>query len=438
MTVLKCIARFLLILAAFILAGTPSHGREQRINPAPGSPKKDVVILDHADSLVGLELDGEKARQLLGHVQFTHGRTVVTCDRAIQYLQTNRVALEGEVTVRDDSMTLYTYRGMYYADTKTAEGFDLVRLVDGKSTLRARYGKYFTAEHKAYFKNNVSLADTASDLYSNELTYYRDSGRTIADGNVKIFNRENSVTLFGGHFENERNRKYSLMVDNPRAMQIDTTESHRFDTLFVVSERMESYQDTIRPRLIATGSVAIKRTDFFSEAGQGVFYSKADSIELKKTPFVWFAQTRKETTQVSGDSIFVKLNHRKLETMFVRGSAFAASQADSLLRNRYSQMSGKEMIVRFKDSVISRIDVDKTATMMYFVFDGTEPNGLNKTTGDHGTITFIHKKIDAVTMKGGVEGQYYPEKMVRGKETDFNLEGFNWRSPRLRQFAFLH
>ncbi|MFI5252420.1 MAG: OstA-like protein [Bacteroidota bacterium] len=391
--------------------------------------KKDIVIVDHADSLIGLEINGESARQLIGNVKLTHGKTVVTCNRAIQFRQSNKVSLQGDVIVKDDSMTLFTQNGMYYGNERIAEAFDGVRVEERTSTVRAKYGKYYTSERRANFKNEVSVEDSASRLTSNELVYFRDSQKTIADGNVKIVNRENRITIFGEHFENNKSREYSIMTVNPLAIQLDTAGVDKFDTLYIRSDTMKSYRQNVE-ELITSGNVSLKRSGFLSESGLTIFYTKLDSIKMNISPVVWYEQNPKETTQVTGDSIFVKLEKRKLKRMNVRGNSLAVSQVDSVHRGRYHQMSGQDMVILFDSNTVRQIDIDKTVTLLYYTFDGDEPNGLNKTTGDHGTMTFFDKKIDRVKVTGGVEGQYYPEKMVKGKEIDYNITAFDWRTPR--------
>jgi hypothetical protein len=411
-----------------LLSYKPAFGQEG---------KKDVVFVDHADSLVGFEINGERARQLIGNVKLTHGKTIVTCNRAIQFLQSNKVSLQGDVVVHDDSMSLYTQSGMYYGEGKIAEAFEAVRVEEGKSILRAKYGKYYSVERKAYFRKDVSVEDTASRLTSDELMYLRDSQQTYADGNVVIFNRENDITIFGEHFENNKKTQYSIMTDHPHAIQLDSAGNGKIDTLYIRSDTMRSYQDTVQ-RLITSGNVFLKRGGFASESGLTIFYTKLDSIVMKISPVVWYEQNPRETTQVTGDSTFVKLEKRKMKRMNVRGNAVAVSQVDSVHRTRYNQMSGQEIIMLFDSNTVRRIDLDRTVTMLYYLFDGDEPNGFNKTTGDHGTLTFINKKIDNVKVIGGVEGQYYPEKLIKGKEMEYNISTFVWRTPHKSKIANLN
>ncbi|MBI5477063.1 MAG: hypothetical protein HY964_10060 [Ignavibacteriales bacterium] len=385
-----------------------------------------VVIIEHADSLVGTEIDGETARQLIGNVKLRHGSTIVTCDRAIQFLTSNRFTMEGVVQIKDDTMRLVGSRGAYYAKDKVGEMFERVLLEDPTTHLQATYGKYFAGEKKAYFRGNVYVEDTATVLTSNELTYYRSAEKSIAEGNVIINNRRNKLTLTGNHFENDKKINYSKMSINPKLIQIDTTSDGKMDTLVVTAATLESFQDSLE-RLIATDSVKIKRGNVSGEGGLCVYYTEADSIYLTRAPYIWYETGKNEDNQVSGETIFLKLKKRKLETAYIRGRAVAISRADTIHTNRFNQMTGQEIILRFADEKVQRINVITTATSLYYLFDNEKPNGINLTTGDEIVVNFKDGKIDKIKAVSGVEGKYYPEKMVKGKESDYNLPEFNWK-----------
>jgi lipopolysaccharide export system protein LptA len=387
------------------------------------------VVLDHADSLIGRVVDGEQVKELIGNVQFTQGGTVVTCNRAIQHIASNIVSLSGEVVVVDSNMRMLTRRGSYDGNSRTAEAFEKVTVEDRNTTLTSEYGKYFAKEKKAYFRGNVALEDTGSVLNARELTYWRRDQRSEADGDVRIAGRHNRTVIEGGHFENYKDQHFSRMTLRPRLVRIDTSPGTPPDTLVVTSSAMESYQDSTE-RLIARDSVAVTRGEMAAEAGLGIFYTQSDSIILRKSPFVWYAAGRSQDNQVSGDSIFIKLVKRKLGTVHVRGDAFAVARADSGHPARFNQMSGQEITMNFSENKIRRIDVERTATSLYYLFDGRKPNGLNKASGDRVTIHFKDGQISKLSILSGPEGQYFPEKMVRQRESEFNLAGFNWRERR--------
>lgn len=388
--------------------------------------KDSVAIIEHADSLVGTEINGERARQLIGNVRLRHGSTVVTCDRAIQYIESNKFTMEGVVQIKDDTMRLVGSRGAYDAKGKVGEMFDRVLLEDPTTHLQAEYGKYFADEKKAYFRGNVFVEDTAATMLSNELTYYRMTEASIADGNVKINNRRNRLSISGNHFENDKKNGYSKMTGNPRLEQIDTTSDGKFDTLIVTAATLESFQDSLE-RMVATDSVRITRGSVSGEGGLTVYFTEEDSIYMTRSPFIWYQTGRSTDNQVSGETIFLKLKERKLETAYIRGRAVALSRADSVHADRFNQMTGQEIIIRFVEDKVSRVNVITTATSLYYLFDKEKPNGINITTGDEIVVVFTDGKIDKIKAVSGVEGKYYPEKMIKGKESDFNLPEFNWR-----------
>ncbi len=406
---------FLFLLGAVIVTLSPLYAQSQ----------DNIIYLHHADSLVGLELNGEQARQLIGNVKFTHGKTIVICKRATQYLKSNKVNLEGNVIVTEDSLTMRADHGIYYGDTRICEASGNVRLDDNKMNLFSDFGSYYSKDRMAHFRQHVKVLDSTSVLTADDLVYYRDEQKTIAESNVVIVSSENHLTLSGGHFENYKKVKYSLMFDRPRATQIDTSGGVT-DSVVIISDTMETYQQPPE-RLLATGNVSMKRTDVTSQAGSTVFYTKLDSIELRGTPFVWQTQSNGTTTQSSGDSMFVKLEQKRLRVLYLHGHAFSISQADPTLLKRYHQISGQDMTMFFKENKINNIEVDRTATMLYYLFDDKTPDGMNNTTGDHVSIEFLNGKIDQLKVIGGVEGKYVPERILNGHEEDYNLTGFNWK-----------
>jgi hypothetical protein len=223
------------------------------------------------------------------------------------------------------------------------------------------------------------------------------------------------------------------MTEFPAMTQIDTAGKAAGaapDTLVVTSTKME--QDST-DRLTATGSVVITRATLAAEAGMAVFLVRQDSIILRTAPVIWYGEPGGSDNQVSGDSVFLRLKNRKLDRAFIRGRAVAVSRADSAYPDRFNQMTGQEIVLRFADGKINRIDVNTTATSLYYLFDGRKGNGANKTTGDHVAVTFKEGRIDRIAAVTAVEGEYIPERLIRGREKTYNLEGFNYRTDRPRR-----
>jgi hypothetical protein len=223
---------------------------------------------------------------------------------------------------------------------------------------------------------------------------------------------------------NYADSQFTVVTGDPRLVQVDTSADGRVDTLVVRSRSMESYRDPIR-RLLAIDSVRIVRADLAARAGRSDFFTDADSILLRMSPVIWYEQT-----QVTGDSIDVFLHDRALRQVDVLGDAFALSRSDSLHPGRYDQLSGNRMRMYFENKALQQIDVDVQASSLYHLYEATQANGLNKTSGDRIVMTFVQGKIDAIRIFGGVEGQYFPENIVESREAEFALPGFVVRSDR--------
>ncbi|HUP12261.1 MAG TPA: OstA-like protein, partial [Niastella sp.] len=101
---------------------------------------------------------------LAGNVQLKQGNTLFTCDSAVLNKR-----------------------------TRYLEAFGNVHIVDNDTvSIRAQYLQYYTDTKLAFLKNNVSLTDTKSTLYTNDLTYdlntkigeYRNGGRLVNQTSV--------------------------------------------------------------------------------------------------------------------------------------------------------------------------------------------------------------------------------------------------------------
>jgi lipopolysaccharide export system protein LptA len=385
---------------------------------------KDDIILKHADVFAGKNVNGEDVRELTGNVHLVQGNVLVWCDRAVQHLSKNEVELMGRVRILRDTVTLTAKRGIYYGNTKKAVCEDGVRLETTHVILLADSGTYFTEEKKSFFHSHVRVIDSTTTIFSDKLTYLEKERESIAVHNVKVINADNNVKLFGDYLEHFDGTRYSRITEQPRLMQIDTSSKGVIDTLVVKSVLMESYDDSTK-KLIATDSVAMARGPLSVRCGWARYFTQKQFIELHLEPVVWY-----DDNQASGDSITLFMSHNKLQHAVIRGRTFALSLSDSVYPARYNQLTGRKIEMFFQDDKLHEMAVDQNAISLYYLYDGKDPNGANKTSGDEITMTFLEGKIDLIRIVKGIEGTYYPESMVLKKETKYNLDGFELRTDR--------
>lgn len=383
-----------------------------------------IVVLNHADTLLGRVINGEDARELIGNVSLQQGRVTIMCDRVLEYQERGEYHLSGHVVVRDSNTIMIMPRGVYRRAERSAEALDSVSLDDGTTNVKAAYGRYFVDSREGFFRGDVRVTDTTSVITCDSLHYNRATRKSVATGHVKAVSESDHVTIFGGMLGHDQATGFSRVTREPMFIQVDTAGGGTPDTLVVRSRVMESYRDSTH-RFVAIDSVRLAGRDIAGRAGFVEFFSRGDSMMLHSQPVIWY-----ERTQVAGDSMRIYLVHRKLQRVLVTGTAVAVSESDSLHPGVYDQMIGDSMDMVFAHQALRTIQVDIHAISVYHLYDDTTANGVNKTSGDRIVMVFGEGKLHSIKVVGGVEGQYFPENLVRGHDDTYTLPGALWRRDR--------
>jgi lipopolysaccharide export system protein LptA len=396
-----------------------------------------IIELRHADTLNGKTIRGEDVRELIGRVHFVQlasegGFVNVWCDRALRFMAQNKIELYGSVKVVRDSVTIRSKEGVYYAERRMMEGKNGVQLDRGKTSLTARSGEYYIDEKRSHFTGNVLLIDTATTITCNEMHYFEAETRSVAIGNVHVFENTNGVHIYGDSLIHIEQKKFTLVLKRPRLMKIDTSAAGIIDTMVVVSREMQSIQDTAE-RFVAIDSVRLVKGGMAARCGKATYFIKNDFIALQTHPIIW-----NDENQITGDSIRIRMEDKRIKSMWVKNRAMAISLVDTALPNRFNQLTGRELTMYFRANKLEQVDMQKNATSLYYLFDDKEPNGANRSSGDRIFIDFVKGGVDRIKIVGGVQGQYFPEKMIQKHEQDYNLDGFRWYENRpIRQGEYI-
>ncbi len=418
------------------------------------------MIIVIGDSLVGKVVNGESIREVSGNVVLTQGNVKITCNKAIQYLSRNDAELIGNVIATQDTLTIKTERGFYFGNLRKTSSNAGVILEDKKVVLSAEQGEYFFDENKAVFQTNVKLFDTASTLTSQKLTYFRNDDRaiatvdvkiidsvntiyadtvdhlrkkqiTIASGNVVIKNNSNNTLVFGEHLEDYRESKYTIIDKLPMLVQVDTSKSTdslgfetiRLDTLFIQCKMMEVFREP-EQKFIAKDSVKIIRDLFSSKNDLTVYLKDEEKIITQKIsdehsqPVLWY-----DNSQLTGDSITIYIEDKKIRQLDVDGNAFMVSQNKNH-SNRFDQSSASGIKMFFDDNKIQRADFFGNVYSIYYLYEEEQPNGLMKANSMDASILFENNEVIEVKLFGNPGSEYYPEQQVIGNEKSFQLPKF--------------
>lgn len=443
---------------------------------------QDKIELIHADELSGKTVDGQIVREANGNVEFTQGNVRVLCNSATQYIDANTVELRGNVRIYQDTLTLTTSKATYFGGERKAMCQGAVTLKDPNATIRADNGTYFFNEAKAVFTGDVIIVNPEYKITSNELTYNRASEdsfakgnvivttdsavikaehidfykshqttfarenvriesdstvitadsatnfsaekRSFASGHVKIESINNNTKISGSKVENFEKFNYSIVTGNARLIQVEDNK----DTLHIYSDTMEAFRidDEF---YIARGNTEVIRNEFLSKCGQGVYFKTKETISLFEKPVVW-----QENLQLTGDSIYAELPGNKLQKIFVRKlpidnseASFAiSSNSDAYFSDRYDQISGTDITISINNEKVDHIEVNKNSRSIYFVYDSSKANGVNKVEGEDLFIFFgPDEKVSRIRVDTNPKGEYIPEKLLN--TTSLTLPGFNLR-----------
>lgn len=253
----------LLLLAAHINAS--SQNSKTIIIPGTNqdsSSTKEVEIL-HADKLEFNTLaNGEQLRKLVGSVSLKHENTLMFCDSAYLYKETNKVDAWGHIHIQEnDSINAYSDILYYDGKTKTAELVENARLEDGNKTLYSEIltynikdkigsynsgGKlimdstiltstkayYFTNSKIVHFKENVEINDPNYRLISDTLHYLTNTKVAKFYGPTTIFNDSSTIDCILGSYDTENEiasfGKGTIINNAPQKLIADSLYYERF------------------------------------------------------------------------------------------------------------------------------------------------------------------------------------------------------------------
>ncbi|OQP60480.1 hypothetical protein A3860_33380 [Niastella vici] len=171
----------------------------QVITTRPGADSMKVVTLINADRLSYKHPDSfTNLQTLAGNVKLRQENTLINCDSAV-----------------------------YNKNTRYVEAFGNVHIIDNDTVnIRSQYLQYYVDTKLAYLKNNVSLTDSKSTLYTNELQYDMNTKIGEYHNGGKLINQSSVLTSKEGTYYEElkdvyfkkdvdlKDPKYTLKTDS--------------------------------------------------------------------------------------------------------------------------------------------------------------------------------------------------------------------------------
>ena len=131
------------------------------------------VSIDKADVLRHDDKVGKNTQSLNGHVRLSHGNTILYCDSAYMFNDSNVVICYGSVhVVQNDSVHLYGNKLTYFGNQNIAKVRDNVRANKGETWLYTEHLDYDRLRDKAYFYNGGKVVNRQNTLTSVSGVYF--------------------------------------------------------------------------------------------------------------------------------------------------------------------------------------------------------------------------------------------------------------------------
>lgn len=473
-----------------------------------------TVKLKESGRLTLEEIGGRKIQKLIDSVWLIQGTTNIYCDSAyldkltnsaqafghvkiidevdpldissnyLEYNGNSRVAnLRGDVVMKDDSSTLYTDNLDYFRDIKTGKYFEGGRLVDATNDLTSKRGFYNSETKQAEFYDSVVLVNEEFNLYTEWLLYDTQTSKSVtkgytlgitADGdslrtargllynrqtryaevyygqivnqdfyieadtllsfdsistykaykNIEMISATDSITIYGDEAIYNKENQTALAYENAYMRKMI-----QGDSLFIKGDTLFSDQSNPDNKyLTAYNSVEMFKSDMQGVA-DSVSYNFTDStINMFTDPIIWA-----QDSQISADSIDIILINDKVRRMDLAVRSFVISK-DSL--DNYNQVSGRNMKVYFKDGLLERTNVSGNGESIYYVLEDNGSVTMNKTLCSDMALYFDENSVTEIRTYTEVDGELIPLHEIQ--PVDKRLRGFKWqddRKPELRKVA---
>ena len=209
----------------------------------------------------------------------------------------------------------------------------------------------------------------------------------------------------------------------------DAAKKRRSNTAIAKRDTIQKDSNRI---LLAYHNVRIYKKNF-QAVSDSLAYSSLDSLfTFYKKPVIW-----SDTSQFTADTLKVLLSNKKIDRILMRSNALIINQTDG---EYYNQIKGRNIVARFYDGSLRRMDSYGNAEVVYYIKDDKGAYvGVNKTSCSEMVIRIDPgnqiRKITFITTPKAVL-----TPMRKADHEKLKLGGFRWETeqrPKTRADIFM-
>jgi lipopolysaccharide export system protein LptA len=312
--------------------------------------------------------------------------------------------------------TLKTDDLIYLTIPKTAQTPGLTNIISKEGyLLDAQKGSFYDTQRKQ-FKFFDGIVDTEkSRVKADELFYDEPAAYYEGKKDLRIFNKERKLEVFGEVGTYWEKKKYSQVYGNALVRKY-----FQQDTLLMTADTLISHdndQDSAN-YLLAFHQVKMVKSDLSGKADSLLYTFSDSSIHLFNDPILW-----NRSSQISADSMVFYIKNETLDRVFMKNKAFAI-MTDTLLN--FNQMKGRKMTGYFKEGQLSRLLIEGNGESLYYALEGdTLTQGINRILSATIALAFEDGYIKKSNFGIKPDGKFTPVQDIDEKIS--RLDGFRWR-----------
>ena len=338
------------------------------------------------------------------------------------HFRRNVVLVNPEYTMYSDTLTFRSLINTAFITGPTT-------IISDSNSIYCKEGWYNTSTNQASFNNKAMLQNKNQKLWADSLYYDRNTGFGQGFNNVKLFDSTKNLIVTGNYAEYYEHGGFSYFANHSQAIVID----EEGDSLYLHGDTLMLETDTNQE---AKTVYVYNHTQFYKSNLQGkcdslVYYLQDSMLIMYSRPLIWG-----EKSQISGQKIRVYMANGDLDKIYIDTNSFVL-QHDSL--EYYNQVSGRNMLVHFKEGSMDYVDVFENAQSIYFVREEDSTlSGVNLGASSDMRIEFIPGGVGNIVYLSRVQASLNPVDKL--SKRSLYLRGFksylHWR-PRIKEEIFI-
>jgi len=414
------------------------------------------IRLVQADIMAYDKRLGADVQRIIGNAVFEHDGAFLYCDSAHLNNANNSMKAYSRVRIKSsDTLNLYGDSIYYSGDTRIAEVFDHVKLIDkettlttdklvfdrnsgiasyltgghivnGRNTLDSRRGYYHTNSKDFFFRENVVLTNPDYKMRGDTLQYNTHSKIAWFRGPTTIKGKETDIYAENGWY----NTLSDIAEFNENAMVINGDQTLTGDSLYY--ERKNGFGQAFRnimvvdtvQDIIFTGQYALyqKKLGYtlITEKPEALFLENGDTLFMHSDTMRATFDSAQKTRQVFA------FHHVKYFRADIQGMAdsLVYSASDSTMRmyglpvlwTDENQLTADSIFISTSRKQIRNLYLYSAA---FIISKDTLGSGFNQIKGRNMTGYFENNELRAIKVQGNSETIYWV------REDDGTLTGIN-------------